>query len=131
MTGFYFLIKNKEVVYIGKTEKGLFRPLSHKNKDYDVIKVMYVDELVLSLIEDLLICKYRPKYNLEINETYSMLKTRNLLREAIGCDHFTVKDLKKIIKDLNIEVITNECGKDRIKINDVAKIVKEVRYGRK
>ena len=43
----YFLIKNDEVVYIGKTENGFVRPFTHKDKDFDLVISIPFDNSLL------------------------------------------------------------------------------------
>ena len=59
----YFLIKNKEVVYVGKTTQGIVRPLSHKDKDFDSFYMIKCDYEELGEKEMEMIFKYKPKYN--------------------------------------------------------------------
>lgn len=40
----YFLIKNKEVVYVGQSTQNVLRPFSHKDKDFDTVKIIYQGE---------------------------------------------------------------------------------------
>ena len=59
----YFLIKNDEVVYIGKTENGFVRPFTHKDKDFDLVISIPFDNSLLDEKEKFLIKKYTPIYN--------------------------------------------------------------------
>ena len=37
----YFLLKDNEVVYVGQTAQGIVRLFSHRDKDFDEIKIIY------------------------------------------------------------------------------------------
>lgn len=120
----YFLLDNNVVVYVGQTKQGILRPLSHKDKKYDTIKILYCDEKELNNLEDRYITKYRPKYNKTLNcaSRYSLMRARNNIRQEINNCEFTIWDLKKIIKKLNIELCSFN-SKHYIKQNDYEKIV--------
>lgn len=120
----YFLLDNNVVVYVGQTKQGILRPLSHKDKKYDTIKILYCDEKELNRLEDRYITKYRPKYNKTLNcaSRYSLMRARNKIRQEINNYEFTMWDLKKIIKKLNIELCSFNF-KYYIKQEDYEKIV--------
>lgn len=120
----YFLLDNNVVVYVGQTKQGILRPLSHKDKKYDTIKILYCDEKELNRLEDRYITKYRPKYNKTLNcaSRYSLMRARNKIRKEINNYEFTMWDLKKIIKKLNIELCSFNF-KYYIKQEDYEKIV--------
>ena len=98
----YFLLKDGIVVYVGQTTQGLIRPFTHKDKDYDEMKIILCDEKELDIIEGKYIAKYKPIYNKAISSSYRLYRARNLLREMFN-NKITVIDLKKIIKKLEIE----------------------------
>ena len=77
----YFLIKNNVVVYVGQTKQGLYRPFSHRDKEYDEMKIILCEPNKLDLIEDKYILKYKPIYNKEINSAYGLLNARNRIRK--------------------------------------------------
>ena len=106
----YFLLLKKEVVYVGQTKKGVVRPLAHKDKVFDEIKIMYCKENELDLLEDIYIKKYQPYYNKAVNYSmnYSLSRTRNKIRNYFNDRSFNLTKLKKIIKLLNIKVYTHE-----------------------
>ena len=56
----YFLLKQKEVVYVGQTTRGIARPLFHlsSNKVFDEIKIIYCEEKDLNDYECFFIEKY-------------------------------------------------------------------------
>ena len=118
----YFLINNSEVVYVGKTLEGLFRPLSHKNKIYDSINIIYnSNHILLEILEDYYINKYKPKYNKLINSEYILTKARNIFRKILDND-FTVRDLKTLMEDNHI-LVHNKNNKQYIKIEDMRKLI--------
>lgn len=73
----YFLLKDNEVVYVGQTTQGIVRPFSHRDKDFDEIKIIY--------------CKKE------------LLKIKPLL----GGASLTVWQIKRAIKELDIKMITD------------------------
>ena len=91
----YFLLYNEEVVYVGQTVQGLVRPLSHKDKVFDSVAVISVPEDLLTAVEDYYISKYIPKYNKTMRMYLPMLVARNRIREIIGNDSYTVRDVKR------------------------------------
>lgn len=92
----YFLIKNNIVVYVGQTKRGVARPFSHKDKEFDSIKLIYCKEEELDILEDKYITKYNPKYNKTVNNAtnYSLHRARNKIRELFD-NSITVPELKK------------------------------------
>lgn len=73
----YFLLKNNEVVYVGKTIFGPARILNHieaKEKDFDSFSMFSVDKEKLLEIELANINFYRPKYNKYAGGEYSYSK---------------------------------------------------------
>lgn len=102
----YFLLKDNIVVYVGQTKKqGIKRPLSHTDKDFDTIKIIYYKKEEIDFMEDYFIKKYNPIYNKMINysKNYSMTRARNKIRQITNNDKIRVNDLKKYIKKYNIE----------------------------
>ena len=100
----YFLLYNEEVVYVGQTVQGLVRPLSHKDKVFDSVAVISVPEDLLTAVEDYYISKYTPKYNKTMRMYLPMLVARNRIREIIGNDSYTVRDVKKDAFDNGISL---------------------------
>lgn len=123
----YFLLLNKEVVYVGQTRNGLVRPLSHKDKVFDEIKIIYCEENNLDLMEDLYIKKYMPRYNknANYNMNYSLHKARNKIRSLFNDNSFNLPKLKRIIKALNIQVYMID-SKPYINVEDYKKIVEHL-----
>ena len=101
----YFLIKNDEVVYVGQTKKGLIRPLTHTDKEYDSLKIIYLYEIDQDVLEDFYIRKYNPIYNKTYNNfvNLSLTTARNRIRKIIGYEKFTIPKLRKTMLYLNIE----------------------------
>lgn len=65
-TGVYFLFKDKNLVYVGKTTKGIKRIFQHDDKEFDGYYFVDVPPDELSYTEKELILKYKPRYNLSI-----------------------------------------------------------------
>ena len=124
----YFLIKNNVVVYVGQTKKqGIKRPLSHNDKDYDKIKIIYYETDKIDYMEDYFIKKYKPKYNkvISYSQNYSLLRARNTLRKLINNNNITIITVKKYIKKYNIE--TFEIGEKMfIDIFNFKKLVNKI-----
>jgi len=64
----YFLCLGNEVVYVGQTKSGLYRLFSHRNKEYNCVKILPCAESQLDDLEKFYIRKYKPKYNIMYNE---------------------------------------------------------------
>lgn len=123
----YFLIKNDEVVYVGKTTQGIFRPLSHRNKDYDKINIIYCDVDKSDKLESYYILKYKPKYNKELN--YNSFYTMNMVVQKIKREidfNFNLWRLKSIIKETQIN-IQEFNGKKYISKDDFKEIIAYIR----
>jgi len=114
-SGVYFLFHGEELVYVGKTTKGIKRIFQHDNKIFDGYYFQDVDLGILSLTEKELITKYKPKYNLAIpgqkprkreqkeKELYEKIHLKpHKLRERENIDYSTYMkmDLVKNSKDL-------------------------------
>jgi excinuclease UvrABC nuclease subunit len=110
----YFLIKNKEIVYIGQTTKGIERIKTHtsnsKNKDFDSFYYTCCKEKDLLKLESAYITKYTPKYNrmIPMNLEY---KTLNNIKARFN---MTAWEVKKIIKKYNLEIIEHNVNKNYI-----------------
>lgn len=100
----YFLLNNNEVVYVGQTKHGLKRPLSHTNKEFDEIKILYCKENELDITEDKFIQKYKPIYNKQNNHVvrWSLVKVKNCIRAQLNQPRYSMPKLKKVLKTLNI-----------------------------
>lgn len=125
----YFLLKNCEVVYVGKTQHGLTRPLSHRDKDFDEIKILYCNLDELDVLEDTYIQKYRPTYNKQNNYAmrWSLTRVRNCIRQQAGYENYTVPRLRKLLKELGITPIKDYYnGKETISFNEYQTIVNTI-----
>lgn len=126
----YFLIKEKEVVYVGQTTQGLIRPFSHKNKEFDEIRIMYCNKNDLDYFEDKYITKYKPIYNKQVNYkyNYSFKMVKGLIRKNTKLSNFNLTDLKKIIHILDIKV-SNQYEVLTITFKDYEKIYNYINGG--
>ncbi len=126
----YFLIKENEVVYVGKTLQGIKRPFEHKDKDFDEVKIMYCKENELDYFEDKYIIKYKPLYNKQVNYkyNYSFSMIKRLIRKNTDLKNFSLIDLKKLIRILNIK-ISKQYKIDTISCNDYEKILNYIKEG--
>lgn len=102
----YFLTLENEVVYVGQTTQGIVRPMLHKDKEYDEIKLIFTSNENLNTLEGYYISKYKPKYNSVITGYFSLLKARDYIRECVNNADFTVNDLKRCMRSINIEEIS-------------------------
>ena len=94
----YFLCKEKEVVYVGQTRQGLYRPFSHTNKDFDEIMICQCEEEDLDYMENEFILKYKPKYNNSLN--LNCRYTIKMAMEKIKADIEPSYNMRKIKKDI-------------------------------
>lgn len=103
----YFLVdEDDDVVYVGKTTKGIIRPLSQKtSKIFDSIKIIPCEEKDLDIMENILINKYKPKYNGQRNfkSTLTIKKLRDAIRERYGWEDFDISGVKKLLESSNIK----------------------------
>ena len=126
----YFLLKNSEVVYVGQTQHGLKRPLSHCDKDYDEIKILYCSVEELDFIEDTYIQKYKPIYNKQNNYgmRWGLKRVRDCIRKQTTLSNCTVPKLRKILKSLNIEPQKDYyTGNETISFNEYVNIIEYLR----
>ena len=125
----YFLLKNNEVVYIGQTKNGITRPLSHKNKDFDTIKIKYCDEKELDITEDEYIKKYKPIYNKQLNYAinWGLERVRNKVREYAEIPNYTIPRLRKLLNELKIVTQKDKyTGKEVITYDEYVSIIKYI-----
>ncbi len=104
----YFLIKDEEVVYIGKTTAGLKRPFSHLDKDFDTIKIIDCAEDDLGNKEDYYISKYYPIYNKSMNSNtnISLKCVRDNIRKFMNDDINLYHNLQNTMGFVNIDDFT-------------------------
>lgn len=129
----YFLIKSGEVVYVGQTKQGLTRPLSHRDKDFDEIKIMYCAENALDSLEDKYIQKYKPYYNKQSNYAmrWGLQRVRNEIRKATGIENYNVTRLNKLLKELDIKPeIDDFNGRHTISFDDYKTVMKHFANGK-
>lgn len=100
----YFLLDGNEVIYVGQTKRGLIRPLSHTDKVFDRVEILYCEEKYLDITEDKYITKYLPIHNKTMNTAYGMMQARNHIRKMFN-PSYSKTDLKRHIKELNIQPI--------------------------
>lgn len=104
----YFLLDGNEVVYIGQSKLGLFRPYSHSNKHFTSVSVVKCKLEDLDSLEIFYIRKYMPKYNQKIvddKHEFSFGKVRKIIREQTEFKCCTVFHIKKIVKIMKINTI--------------------------
>jgi len=136
-TGIYFLIKNNEIIYIGKTielVRRLGNHLSEKEKDFDSYFFMEFKEEELNAMEYFFIRKYKPKYNSKFlflcREHISKSKITNIK----SCEYLKILEENRIpyekfgkkifIDKKNLEIV--KCILKDIHNGKILKIVKEV-----
>lgn len=122
----YFLIRGEEVVYVGQTTRGIVRPLSHIDKEFDSIKVLYVERDKLDETEGYFIAKYKPIYNIKMTGYFRLLAARDKIRDATGISDFTVTNLKKECKKLgiNMQMMNGLCY---ISSNDIQSVILDLK----
>lgn len=97
----YMLIKRSEntnndvIVYVGQSKRGIERVFEHKDKDFDYIKYIPCSRLKLDEKERELIQKWKPKYNLALNQ-----KKINEIRQC--CFNCKFENFDKYIEINNI-----------------------------
>lgn len=52
------------MVYVGQTRVGLYRPFSHRDKEYNNVRILPCSETQLDDLENFYIAKYKPRYNI-------------------------------------------------------------------
>lgn len=115
----YFLYDKDEIVYIGKTEYGLKRILTHTtDKQFDSFKIKVFDKNILSEKETYYIAKYNPKYNKLIPNSYCAKNIKHILSIKYGlkikkrdivewilnnvCDYYYFKG-ERYISEINLK----------------------------
>ena len=77
----YFLLNKGEVCYVGQSNRGMIRALTHyKDKEYDEIRVIVVNEELLDEKEAFYILKYTPKYNFSLPYYISIKSIKQKLK---------------------------------------------------
>lgn len=117
----YFLLDENEVVYVGKTTRGISRIYAHKNKHFNRIFVLPCYEQDLDKLENKYIVKYKPKYNKIPNrkEVYSIKQALLELNQLYLNDRkikCTKKRLMRMMKELDRTAVV---------FNDISYILRE------
>lgn len=130
----YFLLYEDEVVYVGKTNNGLARPLAHRDKIYDEIKIIYCKANELDLTEDKYIQKYKPIYNKQNNYAirWGLKRVRDSIRKQTSLTDYTVPMLKKVLRELNIHAEKDHYnGKETISFDEYNSVIEHIKRGLK
>lgn len=125
----YFLINKGEVVYVGQTTQGIIRPFSHKDKQFDSVRIMLCKKEELDILEDKFIKKYTPKYNkcYNLSMNYSLQRVKGIIQEATGDNKFYLSKLKKLIMQYNIPVTIDKFkGTAYLEKNDVELLLQKI-----
>lgn len=77
MTGIYFLLDRKKIVYIGQSKNAHSRIGAHKDKQFDSVRIIICQKSKLNHYERRLVTLFNPKYN-------KALKPLNLKKHPIG-----------------------------------------------
>lgn len=124
-TMIYYLIKDGEVVYVGKTKKGLSRPMAHQgDKEFDSISVQPCSEYSLDRLESKAIRKYVPLYNKDVGacnhplDTLVFSKVNKLFPEQIS----EVAQLDELMDCIGIRPFLFK-GKRYVDEDDISQIV--------
>lgn len=100
----YFLVDKEEVVYVGKTTQGIVRPLSHKDKNFERIEIVFVDKKNLDEEEGKYILKYLPKYNFAASGYFSLQSVKKKIRELTG-KRINLWDIKSQANKQNVNLM--------------------------
>lgn len=118
----YFLIKDKQVVYVGKTNEGLRRPLSHKNKEYDSIHIIEFDNQFLSVAESYYIAKYKPKYNISMKDYISINRCKGEIRRLLCDNSIALTQLRRVVFHLGFDIVETKLANECIKTLEYVKV---------
>ena len=85
----YFLIKNSELVYVGRTNNFFWRISWHQEdgKDFDDFRIMEIEcKAVTVFVEKFYVTTYKPKLNKQrytkyVNEHFTLLKYSEIYNE--------------------------------------------------
>ena len=105
LCGIYFLLKNKEVVYVGQTTNFHQRIGAHKEKDYDSYCFVKVEQNELDKAEIENIMLYKPIYNKQLNsEMISLESIKNRLKKLkVESKKHNKRNIMNLIKNNDIE----------------------------
>lgn len=109
----YFLIKNKEVVYVGQTTQGYSRIQAHTDKNFDSVYFIRCDEYDLDELESKYVIKYKPIYNKALPPNYfvkinsAVHEINRAITQQFGWlgKHITRKKLICICDKLGFELV--------------------------
>ena len=106
LCGIYFLLKNKEVVYVGQTTNFHQRIGAHKEKDYDSYCFVKVEKNKLDKAEIENIMLYKPIYNKQLNnEMISLESIKNRLKKLkVESKKHNKRNIMNLIKNNGIEI---------------------------
>ena len=85
----YFLIKNSELVYVGRTNNFFWRISGHQEdgKDFDDFRIMEIEcKETVVFVEKFYVTTYKPKLNKQrytkyVNEHFTLLKYSEIYNE--------------------------------------------------
>lgn len=124
----YFLLDGDEVVYVGQTSVGIYRPIAHlhSEKVFDRIEIIKCPVIYLDEIEGKLILKYRPKYNKTIvgSGFIGIRKAKEIGAELSGNESYSKWNLKRDMKELEEEFV-NFKGVNFIREDFIGKLYKK------
>lgn len=102
VTGIYFLFDGDEIVYVGQSVDIMTRVGAHlRDKVFDSFNYIECDLCDLNNLEATYILELKPKYNQALPQNDFWLSS-NILKRQLG---ISKKELKKMIKEQNIEVM--------------------------
>lgn len=104
----YFLLKDGEVVYVGQTREGVTRPYSHKDKDFDTVRIIKCEIDELDYLEEKYIVKYKPIYNgtLKYVDNISVERIVKKINKRFS-NKISEKEIWKLIEPLKIRFACN------------------------
>lgn len=101
----YFLFDKGKIVYVGQTQSGLKRVLSHTDKKkFDTIKLIRCSVDELDELETYYIIKYQPFYNNQLTNTKNALAIKEALHKDYGIKFLRTPKIQKWILE-NVEYI--------------------------
>lgn len=127
----YFLINDGEVVYVGQTSVGISRPLSHKDKVFNEIKLIYCELSDLDRLEDKYIKKYDPIYNKQPNMVMNISLTKAKLSVLTNTGvKVGMRRIREAVRELNIR-LWNYHGTSYMSVGDYEQLENHVAGGKR